>query len=39
MKNSKKGIVYGMITCFIISVALWVSVGITPTKKKNETKK
>jgi hypothetical protein len=34
MKKSKKGIVYGMFTGFIISIALWVSVGINYVKMK-----
>jgi hypothetical protein len=34
MKNSKKGIVYGMIFGAIISIALWVSVGINYVKMK-----
>ena len=34
MKNSKKGIVYGMIFGAIISIVLWVSVGINYVKMK-----
>lgn len=34
MKNSKKGIVYGMFIGFVISILLWISVGINYVKMK-----
>jgi hypothetical protein len=34
MKNSKKGIVYGILAGFIVSVTLWVTVGINYVKMK-----
>ena len=34
MNNFKKGIVYGMFIGFVISVLLWISVGIKYVKMK-----
>ena len=34
MKNSKKGIVYSMFIGFVISILLWISVGINYVKMK-----
>ena len=34
MKKSKNGIVYGMVIGFVISILLWISVGINYVKMK-----